>query len=272
MSATLIMFSPKCAHCGEDLPRSANFCVTCGKPFHIADEATRAPAQIRPIRPINDSVRLPAPPKLSSLTPLSENEESQDRAADSWSEEKPLDKSGVSFDESATSQDKNAISQDLSNTSMDLDGGLLPTEHSKRPWMYAAAAAAFLLLLISWPRAEKQPHPLLTPPEPERIEEAASLPIVTPTSLAVEPTPEAPKAEAKTPTKAQVATKPEPKPEALKAEPTGPGLLGALKAQEDNKTPEPKPEPEPKIEPKAEPKPDATNNAANEAAGFLDEN
>jgi hypothetical protein len=261
MSATLIMFSPKCAHCGEDLPRSASFCVTCGKPFHTSNESTKPPAEIRPIRPINDSIRLPAPPKISSLVPIPENEEGQNRD-DSWREEEPLEKSGSSLDESA-------ISQDLSNTSMNLDGDLLPTEHSKRPWMYAAAAAAFLLLLISWPRAEKKSHPMLAPQEPEHIEEATSLPIA-PTSLALEPTPQPFKVAPKNlPNKTQVASKPE----APKAEPTKPGLLGALKAQEANKAPDPKPEPAPpKIEPKTEPKTDVTNNAANEAAGFLDEN
>jgi hypothetical protein len=294
MSATLIMFSPKCAHCNEELPKRANFCVSCGKPFHMNDESSRPPAEIRPIRPIEKSAKLPAPPKTSSLSPLSESEQSQDKAADSWGDEEAdqsaasLDRSAISMDQSAVSQDMNNTSMDMSNTSMDLDGGLLaPTEKSKRPWIYASAAAAFIFLLFAWPRSEKKPEPLVAPQEDETaiIEDVVPTPsVVAPTSVAVEAspaiTPEAPKA--KTPeAKASIVKNQSPTPpktevkaEAPKAEPKGPGVLGALQAQESNPTPEVKPEvkPEPKPEVKPETKPDDSNNAANEAAGFLDEN
>lgn len=68
MSATLLLFSPKCAHCGEDFPKGAQFCVRCGKPFSVAAPGS-SPAEVRELRP-GDSGRLPAPPPRARLAAL----------------------------------------------------------------------------------------------------------------------------------------------------------------------------------------------------------
>lgn len=222
MSATLLMFSPKCGGCGEVFPQGAQFCVHCGRALHIEDEASRPPAEVRPLRPeLDDLSELPAPPSLSSLAPMGtvsllglppvspkQIEEALAREAAKAPPEDAEPKVVVA----------KGAGDSWSEGSVD-DGELIaPAERPIKRWMILAGAAPVigLLAFALWPSGTQKQLASAGPVVPA-LEEPASAPAATLPAPQRRPV-EAPKP----PTPAKAAAQPSPTKASAPASPAKP--------------------------------------------------